>query len=417
MFLRLLFAGISAGLMLLVPIGVTLDVSAQGGAGQTSIDAILRQAVEHGDVPGVVAVATNRSRIIYSGAFGLAEASTGRPMKTDTIFRIASMTKAITSVAAMQLVEQRKIRLDDPVSKYLKQFDKVSVLSSFDVATGAYTVESAGKPVTVRHLLTHTSGLGYSFTSATVRDFKPKNGDTFEIGPLMFQPGDQWLYGTSTEWLGRLVEAVSGQTLDAYFKDHITGLLGMADTFFNVPPPDQGRLVNLWRRSPEGALSERPRRAPNVVTEFDGDGGLSSTALDYIKFVRMILNDGQDRGVSPVSSVRILSSAAVAEMSRNQIGAVSARALKTALPATSADFSFINDGRDKWGLGFLISMEARPGLRSLGSLSWGGLYNSYFWIDQTKGIGGVIMMQFLPFADSKALATYEAFERAVYAAN
>jgi CubicO group peptidase (beta-lactamase class C family) len=263
MFRPLLFAGIAAGLVLLTPVGVTHDLSAQATR-QTPIDAVLRQAVERGDVPGVVAVATNRSSITYSGAFGKAEGSAERPMTIDTIFRIYSMTKAITSVAAMQLVEQQKIRLDDPVSKYLKPFDTVSVLSSFDGASGAYTLKPVGKPVTVRQLLTHTSGLGYPFTSVNVRDFKPKNGDTFEVGPLMFEPGRQWLYGTSTDWVGLLVEAVCGQTLDAYFKDHITGPLGMIDTFFNVPSAEQSRLVNQWRRDPAGALVEEPRQAPNV---------------------------------------------------------------------------------------------------------------------------------------------------------
>lgn len=377
-----------------------------------AIDAVLRQAVDRGDVPGVVAVATDRNGTFYSGAFGTADAAAGRAMTTDAVFRIASMTKPITSTALMQLVEQHKVDLDAPASRYLKAFEQPQVLASFDASTGAYTVKPARAPVTVRQLMTHTSGLGYGFTSATTRDFKPKAGDTFAVGPLMFEPGTQWLYGTSTDWIGRLVEAVSGESLEDYFKARITGPLGMTETAFNLPSALQPRLVNNWQRDPNGRLGERPRATSNPVTQFNGGGGLSSTALDYIKFVRMMLNDGEYRA----TSTRIVAATTVGEMSRNQIGALSARALKTALPAQSADFSFIADGRDKWGLGFLISMAPGQGLRSPGSLSWGGINNTYFWIDRTKGVGGVVMMQFLPFADARALAVYEAFEREVYRA-
>ncbi len=353
-------------------------------------------------------MATDRRGVIYSGAFGVAQGSPARPMTIDAIFRIASMTKALTSVAAMQLAEQKRIALDDPVSKYLPAFANLSVLTSFDAATGEYKIRPAARPVTVRHLLTHTSGLGYAFTSPIVRDFKPRAGDTFDVGPLLFEPGDQWVYSTSTDWVGRLVEAVSGQTLEAYFQDQILNPLGMSDTYFNVPEAKQVRLVNIWRRDAAGGLTEQPRQAPARVTAFNGGGGLSSTAPDYIRFLRMLLNDGQ------ANRTRILSADTVAAMSRNQMGAVSVRALATALPALSNDFTFVHDNRDKWGLGFLITTDAVPGLRSAGSLSWGGLNNTYFWVDRTRGVAGVVMMQLLPFADPKALEIYEEFERQIY---
>ena len=393
--------------------GAALATSPQGAAaeavsGRAAIDMVLNSAVQRRDIPGVVAVATDRRGVIYSGAFGAAEGSPSRTLSSDAIFRIASMTKALTSTAAMQLVERRQVSLDDAVSKYFPAFSTLSVLSSFDAKSGDYTVRPATRPVTVRHLFTHTSGLGYDFTSPIVRDFKPKHGDTFAVGPLLFEPGERWLYGTSTEWLGRLVEAVSGQTLEAYFAEHILNPLGMNDTYFNVPEAKLPRLVNTWRRDRAGALTEQPRQAPVPVSRFNGGGGLSSTAGDYIRFVQMVLNDGQLNGT------RILSANSVAAMSRNQIGDVGVRAVATAMPARSDDFTFINDNRDKWGLGFLITTDQRPGLRSAGSLSWGGINNTYFWIDRTRGVGGVIMMQFLPFADARALATYEAFEREVY---
>ncbi len=409
MLTRLPFAGVVAGSLLLTAMSTQPSAQSRGTA---AIDAVLQQAIDRGDVPGVVAVATDRDGVFYTGAFGTADAAAGRPMTPDAVFRIASMTKALTSVALMQLVEQRRIGLDDPVARYLSAFEKPQVLSSADAAARTYAVRPAASPITVRHLLTHTSGLGYPFTSATLRDFTPRNGDRFEVGPLLFDPGTQWLYGTSTDWIGRLVEAVSGTSLEAYFKDHITGPLAMRDTAFNLPVAAQARLVNNWRRDATGRLSEQPRQPPNTVTQFNGGGGLSSTAVDYSRFVRMLLNDGQDRGAG---APRILDPRTVADMARNHIGPLHARALKTAIPATSGDFSFIKDGRDTWGLGFLISADQVPGLRAPGSLSWGGINNTYFWIDRTRGIGGVIMMQFLPFADPKALALYEAFERAVYA--
>jgi methyl acetate hydrolase len=398
-----LMALVAAALGLVFLIGGSL-VTAQHAA----IDALLRTAVERRDVPGVVAMATDRRGVIYSGAAGVASGSPSRPMTADAVFRIASMTKAVTSVAMMQLVDEKKVGLDDPASKYFPAFAKLSVIASFDSKTGAYTVRPASRPVTIRHLLTHTSGLGYGFTSPIVRDFKPQNGETFEIGPLLFEPGADWMYGTSTDWVGRIVESVSGKDLDSYFRERIFEPLGMRDTYFNVPEAALARLVPVWRRQADGTLIETPSAAPQRVTRFNGGGGLSSTAGDYITFVRMLLNEGQLNGA------RILSAASVTLMSVNQMGAVSAHAATTAQPNLSDDFTFINEGRDKWGLGFLITSEGAPGLRSAGSLSWGGINNTYFWIDPSRGVAGVILMQFLPFADPKALAVYREFERAVY---
>ena len=399
---------VMAACVLTAAVFVAPDRGGAAAAEFPDIDALLRTAVQRGDAPGVVAMATDRRGVLYKGAFGVAESAAGRPMTTDAIFRIASMTKPITSVAAMQLVEKGRVSLDDPAAKYLPELAHLSVLTAFDEKTGDYTVKPASTRVTVRHLMTHTSGLGYPFTSAIVRDFKAREGDRFPAGPLLFEPGTQWLYGTNTDWLGRLVETVSGQSLDSYFREHILDPLGMSDTFFNVPAAKQARLVNLYKREAGGDLTEQPRQAPRDVTQFNGGGGLSSTAGDYIRFLQMLLNHGEGNGV------RIMSAATVASMAENQIGSVSVPALKTAVPATSADFSFVNDGKDKWGLGFLITAEHAPGLRSAGSLSWGGVDNTYFWLDETKGVAGVILMQFLPFADPRALKVYQDFERAVY---
>jgi len=372
--------GIGVGMAIML--AASTAVRAQNSPAGAGIDAALRGAVERKDVPGVVALVTDRRRVLYQGAFGVADVSTGRALAADALFRIASMTKPITSTAAMQLVEQGRFALDDPVEKYLPEFANLKVFESFDAASGVYRLRPASRPPTVRHILTHTSGLGYPFTSAILRDFKPQPGENYPFGgPLLFDPGERWHYGTSTDVVGKLVEKVSRQKLEDYFRQHIFAPLQMSDTSYNVPGL--------------------------TIPEPIGGGGLASTANDYGRFMRMLLNGGE------LDGARVLKAETVAMMGQNNIGAVSVPALKSALPR-SADFTFIADGRDKWGLGFLITTEQVPGKRSPGSLSWGGINNTYFWIDPSRGIAGVILMQYLPFADAKALAVYGAFERGAY---
>jgi CubicO group peptidase (beta-lactamase class C family) len=374
-----------------------------------SLDAAMRAAVERKDVAGVVVMAADRKHTIYQGAFGVvADPADPRPLKMDSMFRIASMTKAITSAAAMQLIEQGKLGVDDPAEKYLPQLAKLQVFESFDPATGAYRLRPATKSITVRHLFTHTSGLGYPFTDSTTRDFKPRPGEEYAAGPLVFEPGERWLYSTSTDWLGRLVEKISGQPLEDYFRQHILTPLGMTDTSYFVPAEKQSRLVTVGHRQADGTFVKDSVQPPTQNFTPIGGGGLSSTAAEYIRFTRALLNGGE------LDGARILSANSVELMGQNAIGALGVPALKSALPVRSDDFSFVADGRDKWGLGFLITVDAVPGKRSAGSLSWGGIFNTYFWLDPTRGITGVILMQFLPFADRKALALYDTFERGVY---
>jgi methyl acetate hydrolase len=390
---------------------LTGSASAQSSPGNAAIDSSLREAIERKDVPGVVALVTDRERVLYQGAFGVADVSTGRPLTQDAIFRIASMTKPVTSVALMQLVEQGRIGLDDPASKYLPELAELKVFESFDPATGVYKVRPASRPATVRHFLTHTSGLAYPFTSEIWRDFKPRAGETYPFGgPLLFDPGERWHYSTSTDVAGRLVEAVSGKKLEDYFREHIFAPLKMSDTSYNVPEAKGPRLVAQQQRSGErmdGAIVLQQPQLGLTIAAPIGGGGLASTADDYGRFMRMWLNGGELEGA------RVLKAETVALMGQNHIGAISVPALKTALPR-SADFTFIADNRDKWGLGFLITADQVTGKRSPGSLSWGGINNTFFWIDPTRGIAGTIMMQYLPFADAKALAVYDAFERGAY---
>jgi methyl acetate hydrolase len=401
----------------IMTVGVTMaalagTASAQNSPASAAIDASLRGAIERKDVPGVVALITDRSHVLYQGAFGLADVATARPLAADALFRIASMTKPITSVALMQLVEQGKISLDDPAEKHLPELANPKVIESFNAATGDYQLRPASRPPTVRHFLTHTSGLAYPFTSAIWRDFKPRAGETYPFGgPLLFDPGERWHYSTSTDVVGRLVEVVSGQKLEDYFREHIFIPLKMNDTSYNVPEAKGPRLVAQQQRAGEkmdGAIElQNPQQPGLTIAAPIGGGGLASTADDYGRFMRMFLNGGE------LDGARVLKAETVKLMEQNQIGAVSVPALKTALPR-SADFTFIADGRDKWGLGFLITVDQVPGKRSPGSLSWGGINNTFFWIDPTRGIAGVIMMQYLPFADAKALAVYDAFERDAY---
>jgi methyl acetate hydrolase len=403
-----------AGIVFSIGVGAAAlagSASAQNSPGSAALDASLRGAVEAKDVPGVVALVTDRDRVLYQGAFGVADVATGRPLTTDALFRIASMTKPVTSVALMQLVEQGRIGLDDPAEKYLPELAGLKVLESYDAATGDYKLRPPARPPTVKHFLTHTSGLAYAFTSAIWRDLKPRPGDTFPFGgPLLFDPGERWHYSTSADVSGRLVEVVSGQKLEDYFREHIFAPLKMNDTSYNVPEAKGPRLVAQQQRDGErmdGAIVLQNPQLGLTIAAPIGGGGLASTADDYGRFVRMLLNGGT------LDGARVLKAETVALMGQNHIGAVSVPALKSALPR-SADFTFIADGRDKWGLGFLITTDQVQGKRSPGSLSWGGINNTYFWIDQSRGIAGVIMMQYLPFADARALATYDTFERGAY---
>ena len=402
----------AAGVLLTSAIGASpLSQAGPPATLSASLDQKLSAAVTRGDVPGLVAVAATRDRILYQGAFGKADVAGERPMTADALFRIASMTKAVTSVAAMQLYEQGRFAFDDPAEKYLPELANLMVFVSFDQDTGAYSVRPAANKVTIRHLFTHTSGLGYGFTSPIVRDFKPREGESYAAGPLLFEPGTKWIYGTSVDWVGRLVEKLSGKNLENYFRERIFTPLGMSDTFYNVPEAKQARLVTVHRR-PDGRaaapLVEQPNQPQRPATTFNGGGGLSSTASDYIRFERMILNGGT------LDGARILAADTVALMGRNHIGEVGVPALKAAQPDRSMDFTFVDDGKDKWGLGFLVTTRQVAGKRSAGSLSWGGLNNTYFWIDPVRGVAGVILMQFLPFADTTALAIYDTFERGVY---
>lgn len=381
------------------------------------IDAVLASGVQNGRIPGVVAIAATSDGITYQGASGVRDVSSNTGMTVDTIVRIASMTKAVTSVAVMQLVERGKIELDQPVSGYMQELAQVKVLEGFDVDQTPI-LRAAKSPVTIRQLLTHTSGYVYEIWNenaaryaATGRGASTNDGrPDFADIPLAFDPGSKWEYGISTDILGALVEVVSGQSLDDYFREHIFAPLKMPDTHFIVPEEKLFRLATAYAKSEQGELTPLPYSRPSSAF-FSGGGGLRSTASDYVRFLQAILNEGE------LDGARVLAADTVELMTRNQIGDLEAADSATSLnPMLSNDFDFLPESEDKFGLGFLINTDPVPGGRSTGSLAWAGLYNSYYWIDRERDICGVLITQILPFYDADVLVLLSEFEAAVYAA-
>ena len=374
------------------------------------IAAALARAVDRGDTPGVVGLVVDRDGVLFEGASGKFDLGRDVPLSTDAIFNIASMTKPVTSVAIMMLLEQGKLALDDPVSKYLPGFDRLEVITKFNAADGTYETRPAKRTMTLRHLLTHTSGIGYGFSSPIVERLQQGNQKAEWELPLLHDPGERWTYGASTRVLGLIVERITGETLEAYFQEHIFVPLGMIDTSFAVPAAKQSRLITVYSHA-DGKFQQRPGgTVPSAPTPpFRGDGGLYSTARDYGQFMRMLLNRGR------LGDARILSSKSVALMSRNQIGAVFVSQQPAANAALTRPFP-LGAGRDKFGLGFQISAPSDDGTqyRSPGSLSWAGIFNTEFWVDPKRGLGAVLMMQYLPFYDQGAIRTLRDFEAAVY---
>jgi methyl acetate hydrolase len=370
------------------------------------IDAVLRAGVEEHGIPGVVAMVATPDAIVYKGAFGKREAAGSVPMTEDTIFSMFSMTKPITSVAVMQLVEQGKLKLDDPAGKWLPALSSPKILEGFE--NGQPKLRPASKAITIRQLLTHTSGLVYTLFDKDLRDYQAKHGSNADQTTLLFEPGTCWEYGTSTEQLGKLVEAISGLTLEEYFQKNILQPLDMRDTSYNVPAEKVSRIVSLHQRQPDGSLREQPRKAPAPAKSYSGGGGLYSTAGDYVKFMQMLLRGGA------AGKTRILQAGTVATMAENQIGDLQAGRLTSAMPEYTNDVDFHPGFVDKFGLGFLINPVAYKGGRSKGSLAWAGLANTYFWIDPGKKVCAVILMQLLPFADKEGIALLGNFEREVY---
>ena len=367
------------------------------------IDQTVQEYVDKKWLNGAVVIIYRNGKLAYYKALGYDDAEKKTPMKKDEIFRIASQTKAITSTAVMMLFEEGKFLLDDPISKYIPQFKKPQVLDKFNEADSSYTTIPAKREITIRDLLTHTSGIGYAqIGSKTMNAIYAKAGIIAGVGmggkpvlgdkmktlgglPLVHQPGEKWTYGLNTDLLGYLVEVISGMPLDKFFATRIFGPLGMKDTYFYLPKEKYNRLATLYTVDSTDHAVKAPEHTdinadfykdyPNTQgTYFSGGGGLSSTAYDYALFMQMLLNGGELNGK------KILSRTAVRLMTSNQIGALS-----------------LGHG-DKFGLGFELVTDESSAYTpaSAGSFSWGGMFSSNYWMDPKEKIVAQIFLNIFP---------------------
>ena len=379
------------------------------------IDEVLQAAVARGDVPGVVALAAGDDGVLYEGAAGRRAADAGDPITPDTMLRIVSMTKMVTTTAALQLSERGALELDAPVETYRPEFAGLQVLEGFDGDTPV--LRPPRTRATVRQLITHTAGLGYWFWNRDIDRYEQVTGtpnimpgsDAVFTSPQLCDPGTRFEYGINIDWLGLVAEAVSGQPLDAYFRDNITGPLGMTNTTAKMTDGQRANSAPVHVRGEDGSWT---------VTDIDwaqqpdyrgGGTFLYSTPRDYLAFQRMLLGGGK------LGDVRILDQATVKEAFTNQIGELDfPAAIATAHPELSAD---VNLGPDlKWGLGLLLNQAQQPGMRAAGSGAWAGMFNTHFWVDPASRVTGSIFSQTLPFGEPAALQLYADFEQTLYAA-
>jgi methyl acetate hydrolase len=382
-----------------------------------SIDKLFTQATESKAMPGIVAVAATGKGIVYEGAFGKRELGKDAPMTVDSVVWIASMTKAITGTAAMQLVERGKLSLDRPAGEVVTALSSAKVLEGFDAA-GQPRLRAPRRPITLRHLMTHTAGFAYEIWRPEIAQYQSATNtpgittcaNAALTTPLLFDPGDRWEYGINIDWVGKMVETVSGQKLDRYFEDNIFGPLGMKDTSFKISPSQRARLASVHQRDEKGALAPIEFALPENPEFLMGGGGLYGTARDYLTFTQMIVQGGT------LGGAQLLRRETVDLMAQNQIAPLDIPYIKTAAPGLSNDVDLFPGMRKGWGLSFLINMQDAPTGRTAGSLAWAGLANTYFWIDRTKRVSGVFLSQLLPFYDKTTIDLFGKFETEVYRA-
>lgn len=378
------------------------------------IDDVLRQGIDRGAAAGVAAAATTDSGAIYEGAFGVREAGKPASMTPDTVVWIASMTKALTSVAAVQLVERGKLDLDAPAAKVVPAIAEVQVLAGFDSA-GKPQLRAPKRPITLRHLLTHSAGFSYEIWNTDMQKVQAAFGipsvteckNKALTLPLVADPGERWEYGLNIDWTGKMIEAVSGKKLGQHLKENLFDPLRMTSTAFKITPEMRSRLAGTHLRGADGKLAPFPFEIPQEPEFEMGGGGLYGTTGDYLRFVRMILNNGQ------LDGERVLKPESVAALGVNQMGNCRVGLLKAAIPLTN-DAEFFPGVQKSWSLAFQINQEPVFTGRPAGGLMWAGLANSYYWIDPATGVGGVYATQIFPFADVQSVPLYYAFETAVY---
>lgn len=371
---------------------------------------MFEQAFARANLPSAVGMIVDRDGTRYSRALGVTDVDSGAPISEDTPFQIASMTKALASLAALQQVDAGRLTLDGPIGDVLPELAQPQVLTGFDAA-GKPLTRPAARPITLRHLLTHTAGYGYFFIHPELLQYfaavgMPEPGSLAGIRtPLLYDPGDKWEYSVSIDWAGLAVEAVTGSRLGDYMAEHVFAPLGMTATGFHDALPANAAKVHV--RDENGKLQVQPMFLGGGEYHNAG-GGLVGTAPDYARFVRAILRGGE------LDGQRIVSPDMIAEMSRNQIGDLRAGFMGSAMPHLAPPFDGFPDQHTGWTLAFLTNPEPGPNGRSAGSLNWAGIFNSYYWIDPAKGLGGVFMSQLSPFGDEGALDCFGALERMAY---
>ena len=379
-----------------------------------AVDRLLRDAVRSGAVPHIAAVAADRDGPVYEGAAGPRAVGSPAPMTVDTVLRISSMTATVTAVAALQQVERGHLELDAPVEVYCPEFARIRVLEGFDGDTPK--LRPAGVRATVRQLVTHTCGLGYWFLDPEVLRWETATGtpnvlsgsDAALTAPMTADPGTRFGYGTGADWLGKVVEAVSGLALDAYFDAHVLGPLGMHHSGFQVPHDRANAVAPVHVRDPELVWAATRMEWNPEPGWWSGGHGLYSTPRDFLAFQRMLLNDGC------LGDARLLEPATVAAMFADQLAGLRVPlTFRTADPTMSRDCT---PGRHVgWGHGMLVTVADRPGARAAGSGGWSGVFNTQFWVDPANGVTGAVYSQFLPFAEIAATRVHREFERCLYA--
>lgn len=388
----------------------------------SDIDAILEAAIDGSlppaeSVPGVIAIAADKDGVVYSGAAGKRALGGADPMTVDTVVWIHSMTKPVTGAAVMQLVEQGRIGLDDDCGALVPALKDPEVLTGFDAA-GAPILRPAKGVITLRNLLTHTSGYVYDMWDEDQRAWYDHTGlgredifvDPANRPPLAFDPGTRWQYGVGIDWAGKVLEAITGQSLDSYMQENVCRPLGMNATGYMLTDELRARQAGVHVRRADGQMVGATFEAPQDPAHFNGGGGMYSCANDYARFMRMILGGGT------LDGVQVLKPETVELMGQNHIGDVQVGLLKTCMPDRTNDAEFFPGMSKKWGLSFMINEDDVPGARRAGSLAWAGLRNSYFWIDPKSNLSGAIFTQHFPFADQGVLSLLDRFEQGVYAA-
>lgn len=385
---------------------------------KTACDAVLEGAVSSGGVPGVVAMVTDRERDLYGGAVGRRSLDSDEPMTADSVFAIFSTTKAITGTACLQLVEEGRLDLDAPASTYAPELGDVQVLDGFD-DDGSPRLRPPASAPTTRQLLCHTAGFAYDFFDHDYARLASEQGQPSVVTasraalrtPLTFDPGTQWKYGSNIDWAGQVVEGITGQRLGEVFAERIFAPLGMTDSSFTLDGTMRDRKVTMHQRGDDGVLAATDFELPDPEVHMGGHG-LWSTVPDYMKFIRLWLNDG-----AAPDGTQVLKPETVAMAERNHLeGDMTITGLPGVIPQLSNDAEFFPGMPKTWALTFMINDEDAPTGRPAGSLAWAGLANLYYWIDRRNGIGGFWATQIFPFADGASVGGYFDFEAAAYGA-